>query len=240
MKVMLIDTPEDPVRLAFAHLFDKRPGMQNDDGTKSPDKFELTPILKRGGENEAKVRAAITSVASEKWGTDKVDVYNDDGEKTGQLPAWEAEYKSFADDQKGLRNGNLKRNDAGDIYPGFEGAVYVVARNTNRPGVFSRQAETLVKVGSEIKKLGKDAGGKDEVQDFDGTAPYAGGYGNVEIDIWALAKKGVKKRVCVDLLGVQHTRDGDAFGSGAAPSKASSFANLSAADETGASGSAFD
>jgi len=195
MKVMLVDTPSDPVRFGFAHLFTKRTAMKKDDGTPGVDKFELTPILKPGGENVARVEAAIVQVAKEKWGDN-----------------WKDEYQEFADDQKGLRKGNLKKSADGQIYDGFEGNLYVTAKNVNRPGVFNRSA-TPVAEGDEGK-------------------PYSGCYGNVEIDVWALAKRGVKKRIVIDLLGAQFTRDGDAFSAGSAPSKASSFANLSAADDS--------
>ncbi len=193
MKVMLVDTPEDPVRLAFLHVFRKRPGMQNSDGSKSPDKFEVNPIIKPGGANHQRISAAVSAVAKEKYGDD-----------------WKTFYDEFADDQKGLRKGNLKRDKSDQVYSGFEDMLYVVARNETRPGVFDRDTSPLV-----------EEDGK----------PYSGCYGNVEIDIWALKKQGVKKRIVTDLLGVQFTRDGDAFGTGSAPSKADSFQNLSAAED---------
>ncbi|HEX8421196.1 MAG TPA: ssDNA-binding protein [Sphingomonas sp.] len=214
MKVMLIDSPSDPVRIAFAqNLYEKRPGMKNDDGTTGKAKYEMNAILKPGGENAKRVEDAIAKVMTEKYGTKLVDVVDKDGEKTGeQLPAWLALWKhDFADDQKGLRKGNLKRSASGEIYDGFEGNLYVYPKNENRPGVFNRAAVPVV-------------GGDDG-------APYSGCYGNVEIDIWALNKPKVTKRIVIDLLGVQFSRDGDSFGAGSAPSKASSFANLSAADE---------
>lgn len=211
MKVMLVDSAEDPVRLAFVHVFTKREGMQNQDGTKSPDKFEVNPIFSPNGKNAEKVRDAIVAVIKEKYGEEPTDVLDKDGMKTGEKkPAWKAIYDEFADDQKGLRKGNLKRDKSEAVYPGFEDMVYVTARNTTRPGIYNRDGTPLV-----------EEDGK----------PYAGCYGNVEIDVWALKKQGVKKRVCTDLLGVQFTRDGDAFGGGSAPSKPEAFANLSAADE---------
>lgn len=206
MKIMLTDSPNDPVRAAFVHLDQKREPMAGSDGKA---KFEMTIILAPGGANEKKVQDAIAAVAAEKYGAD-----------------WIEQYKEFADDQKGLRKGNLKRDKAEQIYPGFEGMVYVVAKNENRPSTFDRSAKPVV------------AG--------DTGFPYAGCYVNAEIDIWALKKQGVKKRLVSDLLGVQFSRDGDAFGAGSAPSKADSFANLSAADEDagptnlGAGGNAFD
>lgn len=220
MKVMLQHTADDPVRLAFAHLFQKRPGMKNDDGTQGKDKFEATIIVKPGGTNAKKIEDAIVSVASEKWGTDQVDELNRDGEKTGKkVPAWKAAYGTFEDDQKGLRKGNLKKNQSGEIYDGFEDNLYVVAKNETRPGIYDRDTSPLV--------------------EEDGR-PYSGCFVNAEIDVWALAKRGVKKRIVNDLLGIQFVKDGDAFGAGSAPSKPSSFASLSAADDTEQSGGLLD
>lgn len=212
-KVLLVHSAKDPVRLGFAHIFTKREGMKNQDGTTSKAKYEATFILHPGGENERKVQAAIAEVAKEKWGDD-----------------WAEHYKEFADDQKGLRKGSLKQNDAGEVYDGFDGNKYVTAKNEKRPGVY------------DIKNT--------PVTADDEGAPYAGCYVHGEIDVWALKKQGVKKRIVTDLLGLRKAADGDAFSAGAAPSKADSFANLSVADEddddTGSSadsatsGSAFD
>lgn len=192
MKIMLLDTPADPLRLAFPHLVDKREPMAGSDGKA---KFEATLIITPGGDNARKVEEAIVAVCKEKYGAE-----------------WKDHYAEFADDQKGLRKGNLKRDKSDNIYDGFEGNLYVVAKNENRPGVFSRSATPVV---------GGDEG-----------FPYGGCYVNAEVDFWALKKQGVKKRVVVDLLGVQFSRDGDSFGAGSAPSKATAFANLSAADDS--------
>lgn len=209
MKIMLIDSPNDPVRAAFVHLDQKREGMKNADGTKSKDKFEITLILTPGGANEKKVQDAIAAVAKEKYGDN-----------------WIEQYREFADDQKGLRKGNLKRNQSEEIYPGFEGMNYVVAKNESRPATFNRAAQPTV------------AG--------DQGFPYAGCYVNAEVDLWALKKQGVKKRLVVDALGIQFSRDGDAFGAGSQPTKLGTFTSLSADDadapaQGGANGgSAFD
>lgn len=227
MKVVLVHSAADPVRLGFAHIFSKREGMTNADGSKSKDKYEATFILQPGGENIKKVQAAIAQVAAEKYGTDLVQMTDDDGNNVGApIPNWEAIYKEFADDQKGLRKGNLKKTEAGEIYGGFEGMMYVTAKNEARPGVYTL-ANTPAAAGDE-------------------GAPYAGCYVHGEIDIWALAKQGVKKRIVVDLLGLRKAADGDAFSAGSPPSKADAFANLSvegledSSSGTAATGSAFD
>ncbi|MGL4232713.1 MAG: ssDNA-binding protein [Casimicrobium sp.] len=193
-KVLLVHSAKDPVRMAFAHLFTKRPGMKNNDGSKSPDKYEATFILQPGGENERRVQDAIAEVAKEKYGDE-----------------WQEHYKEFADDQKGLRKGSLKQTEGGDIYDGFEGKKYITAKNESRPGVFDIH--------------NNPAAAEDE------GAPYSGCYVHAEVDVWALKKQGVKKRIVCDLLGVRKAADGDAFSAGAPPSKSDSFANLSVADD---------
>lgn len=216
MKVMLLDSPADPVRLAFLHVFSKRDGFQNADGTVSEPKYEATPIFSPDGANAKRVNEAIAKVCAEKYGDKPTPVIDADGEavmedgKPLMLPAWKAIYRAFVDDQKGIRKGNLKKQNDGTPYDGFAGMVYVNPKNKTRPGLYDRDTSPLA--------------------EEDGR-PYSGCYGNVEIDIWALAKQNVKKRVVIDLLGIQFTRDGDAFGSGSTPSRPTSFSNLSAADD---------
>ena len=119
---------------------------------------------------------------------------------------------------------NLKKTDGGDIYDGFEGMKYVTAKNTARPGVF-------------------DAANNPCAEGDEGP-PYAGCYVHMQIDVCGLKKKGVKKRIVCDLLGVRKAEDGDAFSAGAAPSKSDSFADLSVEDDSSSddakTGSAFD
>ena len=190
MKVLLVHSKEDPVRLAFAHIFTKRPGMTNDNGSKSPDKYEATFIIHPGGANDKKLQAAIAEVAKEKYGDNWAEIYTE-----------------FGDDQKGRRKGNLKVQDDGTPYDGFADNVYVTAKNEARPGVYSLD--------------------NDHVAAGDEGAPYAGAYVHGEIDVWALNKKGYKKRIVSDLLGLRLAANGDAFSAGAPPSRADSFADLS-------------
>ena len=210
MKVLLVHSKADPVRLAFASVFTKRPGMTNNDGSKSPDKFEATFILTPGGANDKKVQAAIAEVAKDKYGDNWADIYSE-----------------FGDDQKGRRKGNLKVMDDGTPYDGFADNFYVTAKNEARPGVYGIDNSNVV--------AGDDG------------APYAGCYAHGEIDVWALNKKGFKKRIVCDLLGLRKAADGDAFSAGAPPSKADSFADLSVDDsaeedesEGAPTGGAFD
>lgn len=202
MKVRLIHSAADPVRLAFPSLLVKRPGMQNDDGSKSKDKYEATLIVQKGGKNEQALKDAIVAVAKEKYGEDMVKGPNDT-----QIPKWRAIMSQFEDGQKGLRSGDRKVNDAGEIWSGFEGRLYVVARNENQPGVYDIHNNKVTEGGAP-------------------GSPYGGCYVHAEVDVWALNKPKVTKRIVTDLLGVRKAADGDAFGAGSAPSKSDSFADL--------------
>ena len=215
IKIKLVHTEADPVRFAFLHLFEKRPGMKNADGTKGKDKFEATAILKPNGANASLVQDTIVDVLKQSLGEELVDVIDRDGERTGEkLPAWQYFLKHEADDeQKGLRKGNLKRNAAQEVYSGFEDMVYITAKNEVRPGVFIPGPN-----GQPVPATVSD--GK----------PYAGCHGHMEVEVWLLNKPGVKKRVVMDLCGCMFAKDGDAFGGGATPSNANSFAGLSVAD----------
>lgn len=211
--VKLLDSPADPLRFAFAqHLFTKRAGMKNDDGTQGKDKFELTAIVTPGGENEKKLNAAIVEAAKEKYG--EKTVKDDEGKG---VPNWQFILKSLDADRRGLRNGNTKRSQSGDIYSGFEGMKFITAKSETRPTVINRDKTPLT---------------------ADDGVVYSGCYGNVHVDVWAL-KKGKPCIVC-DLKGVQFTRDGDAFSSGAAPAKVDDFDDLGAGEQPGGTASGDD
>lgn len=75
-------------------------------------------------------------------------------------------------------------------YSGFDGNQYVSARNKARPTVLDRDKTTLTQ-----------ADGK----------PYAGCYVNASFDVWP-QDNGFGKRINASLLGVQFSKDGEAFG----------------------------
>lgn len=207
--VKLIDSPSDPVRLAFLHVFTKRPAMKRDDGSAGVDKFEVTAIIEPDGANAKAVIAGILETAKEKYGEKLVK--DEDGV---EMPNYKLVLKQLDEDRRGLRKGNLKKTPGGDIYDGFEGKSFVTARTIKRPTVVDRDRSPLTAEDGR---------------------PYSGCYGTVHLDIWALMKKGVKHCIVADLTGVQFTRDGDAFGGGSAPAKSDDFDDLSAGEDSPAS-----
>lgn len=210
MLVKLIHTPADPVRLAFVHIWHKRPGMKREDGTFGEAKYEVTPIIRPGGANEKRINDAIVEVAKEKYG-DKM-VKDEDG---NSVPNWKKVLKSLDKDRRGLRNGNEKTTQGGDIYDGFEGNKFITARTTKRPTIVDRDRTPLTE---------------------DDGRPYSGCYGTVHADVWALKKQGVKPGIVFDLTGVQFVEDGDAFGGGSAPAKPEDFDDLGAGEDEGSGG----
>jgi hypothetical protein len=130
-------------------------------------------------------------------------IWQDKGEKV--LAALEPSKKCY-------RDGDLRVNDAGDVYEGYEGAMYVTAKNPSKPTVIDRSRQPLT-----------EEDGK----------PYSGCYVNAIIDVYAM-KQGEKKGVFATLTGVQFVKDGDAFSGGRA-ADADEFEELESEELDGAS-----
>lgn len=64
MKIKLVDSPEDPVRLSFPDLFTP---VEYEKGDGKP-RYNATYLVKKGGANDKKIQAAIQAVAEEKFG----------------------------------------------------------------------------------------------------------------------------------------------------------------------------
>lgn len=107
-----------------------------------------------------------------------------------------------------LRDGNNNTNKDGEIYNGFADQQYVVAKSKNRPVVVDQKRNPLVA-----------ADGK----------PYNGCYVNAIVDIYATNKREAGGNgVFCELKGLQFVRDGDAFGGGSTPAKATDFEEVDA------------
>ncbi|CAB4163644.1 Protein of unknown function DUF2815 [uncultured Caudovirales phage] len=159
------------VRLAFPNLFNATKVGDDDKPA-----FSASFLLPKDHPQIAEINAAIDQVAKDKWGA-KADA---------QLKAMRAA------DKTALHNGDLKAQ-----YSGFEGMLYISARNPVRPTTLNRD--------------------KSPVTESDGII-YAGCYVNAVLEIWAQDNK-YGKRVNATLSGVQFNRDGDAFTGGGAASE---------------------
>ena len=95
-------------------------------------------------------------------------------------------------DKTCLHSGDLKAN-----YDGFEGMLYISARNSLRPLVIDVNKSPLT---------GED--GK----------PYAGCYVNASLELWA-QDNNYGKRINATLMGVQFYKDGESFTGGGVASE---------------------
>lgn len=135
------------------------------------------------------VEAAIKAVAHEKWGAKA-----------------EAILKTLlASGKLCMRDGATKADR-----DGYEGNVFVSARNATRPTALNRDRSPVTEADGVI---------------------YSGCYVNASIELWAQDNK-FGKRVNATLRGVQFYNDGDRFGAGAGPAAADEFADLGVPEES--------
>jgi len=159
------------VRLSFAQLFEAK--TVNGEGKPA---FSATFLIKPNDPQVKMINEAIDEVAKEKWGA-KAD----------------ANLKIMRTaDKVCLHNGDLKAN-----YDGFEGMLFVSARNPIRPLVVDADKSPLV------AEDGK---------------PYSGCYVNASVELWP-QDNNYGKRVNATLMGVQFFRDGESFSGGGVASE---------------------
>jgi hypothetical protein len=169
------------VRLSFPQLFEAT--TVNGEGKPA---FSAAFLISPTDPQVAAINAAIDAVAKEKWGA-KADA---------QLKAMRAA------DKVCLHSGDLKSN-----YDGFEGNLYISARNSMRPLVIDVNKSPLT-----------EQDGK----------PYAGCYVNASLELWA-QDNNYGKRVNATLMGVQFYKDGESF-TGGGVADTDDFDDLTAED----------
>jgi hypothetical protein len=159
------------VRLAFPVLFEAK--TVNGEGEPA---FSASFLFGSDHPQVAELQKAMDAVGKEKWGA-----------------KWPAVKKEMELKAKLL----IQDGDAKGDYAGFEGQLYVNARNKVRPLTIDRDKSPLIA-----------ADGK----------PYAGCYVNASIELWAQDNK-YGKRVNASLRGVQFLKDGDSFSGGGTASE---------------------
>lgn len=118
--------------------------------------------------------------------------------------------------KKCLRNGNGKLTKEGKIANGFEGMMYLVAKNKMKPVVISNRFHNGKPI--HIDEMGNAYVDGQQIQPgFNVVAPYSGCYVNAKVEIYGVNKPGVQG-IYATLVAVQFHRDGEAFGGGGAPS----------------------
>ncbi|CAB4122675.1 Protein of unknown function DUF2815 [uncultured Caudovirales phage] len=169
------------VRLSFPQLFEAT--TVNGEGKPA---FSATFLIDPKDPQVASINAAIEAVAKDKWGA-KAD----------------AVLKTIrAADKTCLHSGDLKSN-----YDGFEGMLYISARNSLRPLVIDTNKSPLT------EKDGK---------------PYAGCFVNANVELWT-QDNNYGKRINATLMGVQFFKDGSSFTGGGVASD-SDFDDISVLD----------
>ena len=169
------------VRLSFAQLFEAK--TVNGEGKPA---FSASFLIKPTDPQVKAINDAIDAVAKDKWGIKA-----------------EANLKVMrTGDKTCLHSGDLKAN-----YDGFEGMMFVSARNPLRPLVLD----------VDRSLLSAESG-----------RPYSGCYVNVSLELWA-QDNNYGKRVNATLMGVQYFGEGESF-SGGGIAEIDDFDDLSAED----------
>jgi hypothetical protein len=154
------------VRLAFPELF--KAVTVNGEGDPA---YSACFLLPKDHPDLAAIREAVKTLAVDKW-KDQAS----------------ANMKSINANQRGLpKDGDTKAE-----YAGFEGMLYINARNKKRPDCRDRAANP--------------------VSESDGVF-YSGCYVDAILDLWAQDNK-YGKRINASLLGVQFRKDGEPLTSG--------------------------
>lgn len=100
--------------------------------------------------------------------------------------------KGLEPSKKCYRDGDTRTNSSGEIYDGYEGLMYVTAKNASRPRILDCD--------------------KTHLTEADGR-PYSGCFVNAIIDVYPMTDPK-RRGVFATLMGVQFVKDGDSFGGG--------------------------
>ncbi len=188
-------------RLSYPDIFTSRPGVKQADGSMSKPKFGCHIIFEPTSEAATKVKTAIMSQVQGKWGPQGVNF----------LTAMEASKKC-------LRNGNLNIDKAGVVRSGYQGMMFVVSRNKNKPLVIADKFHDgrpvhLHEDGSAWQQNRQTGAWEPCAVPWKVTVPYGGCYVNAQIEIYAMDGQPPQgKSINASLLAVQFLRDGAAFG----------------------------
>lgn len=158
------------VRLAFPQLFTAK--TVNGEGDPA---YSASFLIGKDDPQIKIINAAVEQVGKDKWGA--------------KWPQIKKEIE--AKDRGILHDGDMKAT-----YAGFEGNLYISARNKVRPTVVDRQRVT--------------------VTESDGVV-YGGCYVNAIVDVWAQDNQ-FGKRINASLMGAQFVKDGEPFSGGGAAS----------------------
>ena len=165
-------------RISFAHgLFTASAAVEG-----GPKKFGAdffigpdTEVLEVVGDKKVPttMEAAMLKVANDTW--------KGNGKKM---------LDSLEDSKKCYRDGDKKTDKAGNPRGGYEGTMYVTAKNATRPGTFAKDGSPVTQEDGVL---------------------YSGCYTYAIVELYGNAQPN-KKGVFASLLGVRFHGDGDSFG----------------------------
>lgn len=185
------------VRLFWADLF--HPAADSTDektGQVIKGKYTATLIFDPASDAGKAAQAAFQKAAADEFGAN-----------------WAKVVEAIDPKKKCIKKGDHKLDKDGNVYPGFEGQLYLAAKNTVKPVV----------VDSYFTN------GKPTPIDENSGRIYRGCYVNAKIEISAFTSKNpaVGRMIGAKVLAVQFARDGEAFG--AAQPTADGFEDLGGA-----------
>lgn len=175
-------------RLSYPDLFEPGKPMEGQATGKYGGQF----IFDVGSENEKVARAAFTQAAQETFGAN-----------------WQAIVGAMEKSKKCIRKGDENLTNDGAIRDGYQGKLYIVARNKVQPLLIG-----------PVRTMPKGTNDSDHSDGFpilkteNGKQLYGGCIVNVKVDIRAMkAKDKIPNQIHATLLTVQHAGDGPSFGS---------------------------
>ncbi len=187
------------VRLSHPHLWTPAQPMA---GSQSGPKYDATGIFDPTSEAGQLAQNAFTTEAQKVFGQNWMNIVGalDKGKKC-------------------LRDGNKKLTKDGKQSPGYEGKLFIVAKNAQKPIViadrfFGGKPIELDEQGNAYQNGQRIDPGQ---LGFKPKVPYGGCYVNLKAEIYAMNKPGLQG-LYATLMAVQFHDDGESFGGGAAPS----------------------
>lgn len=165
------------VRLAFAQIWE--PKSVNGEGEPA---YSASFIFPKDHAAAKLTDEAMEQIGKEKWGA--------------KWPMVKKELTSK--DKLAMHDGDSKAN-----YDGFEGSLYVSARNKSRPTIVDRDRSPLTRADGR---------------------PYSGCFVVASVELWP-QDNTYGKRINASLRGIQFYKDGESF-SGGTPASADEFDEL--------------
>jgi len=183
------------VRLSHPHLFTPAQPMA---GSTSGPKYDGTFIFDKGSDADKQAQAAFIAEAQKVFGANF-------GAIVGAMDKG----------KKCLRLGDQKLTKEGKVSPGYEGKMYLVAKNKVKPVVIAKRFHNGKPV--QLDEQGNTfVNGVPVVMDGPAKVPYGGCYVNAKVEVYAMNKPGIQG-IYATLLAVQFHEDGEAFGGGGTP-----------------------